>query len=125
MAQIRGENVVGVAEGSGKGPLLLVGADYDTSLHHHPLEDNGAGVAALLEVARNYMAATGPQGDFTRSSTVIFVAFDLNTKEYVSVCVVVLLSSFFLFFLFLMFFVLFFFYYFWSFLCVFLFTCLF
>lgn len=79
---VRGENVVGVAEGSGKGPLLLVGADYDTSLQHHPMEDNGAGVAAMLEVARNYMAATGPQGHYTRNSTVIFVAFDLNTKEY-------------------------------------------
>ncbi|KAK8381417.1 hypothetical protein O3P69_018473 [Scylla paramamosain] len=79
---IVGENVVGVAEGSGKGPLLLVGADYDTSLRHNPLEDNGAGVAAMLEVARNYMKETQPEGHFTRNRTVIFVAFDLNTKEY-------------------------------------------
>lgn len=85
--QVAGENVIGVSEGAGGGPLLLVGADYDTALNRHPLEDNGAGVGAMLEVARNYMAATGPDGVFTRNSTVIFVAFDLNTQEYVSVFV--------------------------------------
>ncbi|XP_050709030.1 uncharacterized protein LOC126993904 [Eriocheir sinensis] len=79
---VAGENVIGVSEGAGGGPLLLVGADYDTALNRHPLEDNGAGVGAMLEVARNYMAATGPDGVFTRNSTVIFVAFDLNTQEY-------------------------------------------
>lgn len=81
-SMIVGENVIGVAEGSEKGPLLLVGADYDTSLQSNPLEDNGAGVAAMLEVARNYMEETEPWGHFTRNRTVIFVAFDLNTKEY-------------------------------------------
>lgn len=75
---------MGVARGSSKGRVLLLGADYDTSTEQSPLEDNGAGVAAMLEVARNYMLETGPEGSHRRVNTVVFVAFDLNTKEYVS-----------------------------------------
>lgn len=61
-----------------------MGADYGTSEEHQPLEDNGAGVAAMLEVARNYMMVTGLAGSHKRVHTVVFAAFDLNTREYVS-----------------------------------------
>nr|XP_045585458.1 uncharacterized protein LOC123747344 [Procambarus clarkii]XP_045585459.1 uncharacterized protein LOC123747344 [Procambarus clarkii] len=77
---VAGENIVGVARGHAGGPVLLVGADYDSNLEQSPLENNGAGVAAMLEVAGSYMAATRQQ--YRRASTVLFVAFDLNTKEY-------------------------------------------
>ncbi|KAK3882331.1 hypothetical protein Pcinc_013281 [Petrolisthes cinctipes] len=85
---VLGENVVGVAKGNDdRGGVLVVGADYDTSMEHHPLEDNGAGVGVMLETARNYMAATNPvsldqPAPFAALKTVIFVAFDLNTREY-------------------------------------------
>lgn len=82
--QVRGENIVGVAKGAESGDVLLVGADYGTSLVHSPLEDNGAGVAVMLEVARNFMEQMGSKGAFTQVKTVVFVGFDLNTKEYVS-----------------------------------------
>lgn len=82
--------MVGVAEGDGSSRegVMVVGADYDTTMEHHPLEDNGAGVGVMLETARNYMAATNPASTdqpapFAAVKTVIFVAFDLNTRKYV------------------------------------------
>ncbi|XP_063598752.1 uncharacterized protein LOC134775233 isoform X2 [Penaeus indicus] len=81
---VPGENIIGVAEGAAVGgPVLVVGADYDTGVHNSPLEDNGAGVTALLEVARLFMQQTAVVGgSFEQLSSVIFVAFDLNAKEY-------------------------------------------
>lgn len=79
---VSGENIIGVAAGAEGSPVMVVGADYDTPLQSLPLEDNGAGVAALLEVARHYMHETGAEGSFERLNTVIFVAFDLNVKAY-------------------------------------------
>ncbi|XP_047481401.1 uncharacterized protein LOC125033740 isoform X2 [Penaeus chinensis] len=81
---VPGENIIGVAEGEAVGgPVLVVGADYDTGVQDSPLEDNGAGVAALLEVARLFMQQTAVAGGFfERLSSVIFVTFDLNAKEY-------------------------------------------
>ncbi|XP_071521773.1 uncharacterized protein [Panulirus ornatus] len=80
--QVRGENIVGVAKGPQSGGVLLVGADYGTSLVRSPLEDNGAGVAVMLEVARSFMEQMGPKGAFTQIKTVVFAAFDMNTREY-------------------------------------------
>ncbi|XP_063604919.1 uncharacterized protein LOC134780240 [Penaeus indicus] len=79
---VSGENLVGIASGTAGGPVMVVGADYDTAPQSSPLEDNGAGVAALLEVARHFMHVTGANGLFQRLNTVIFVAFDLNVKAY-------------------------------------------
>ncbi|KAK8744960.1 hypothetical protein OTU49_000371 [Cherax quadricarinatus] len=77
-----GENIIGIARGYLGSPVLVVGADYDSTLEESPLENNGAGVAALLEIARNYMRMTGPGELYRRVKTVLFVAFDLNTREY-------------------------------------------
>ncbi|XP_042882064.1 uncharacterized protein LOC122264248 [Penaeus japonicus] len=79
---VTGENIVGVAAGTVGGPVVVVGADYDTPLQSSPLEDNGAGVAALLEVARHFMHETARGGSFEQLNTVVFVAFDLNVKTY-------------------------------------------
>ncbi|ROT75612.1 hypothetical protein C7M84_005839 [Penaeus vannamei] len=75
----RGSVAQGRAAG---GPVLVVGADYDTGAHGSPLEDNGAGVAVLLEVARLFVQQTGVGGAFEQLGSVVFVAFDGNTKEY-------------------------------------------
>ncbi|XP_042890145.1 uncharacterized protein LOC122265059 [Penaeus japonicus] len=82
--KVSGENIVGVSAGAARGPVLVVGADYDSGLQDSPLENNGAGVAALLEVARLYTQQTAAEGSFVQDRTVVFVAFDMNLKEYVS-----------------------------------------
>lgn len=80
---VSGMNLIGVAQGrAAGGPVLVVGADYDTGAHGSPLEDNGAGVAVLLEVARLFVQQTGVGGAFEQLGSVVFVAFDGNTKEY-------------------------------------------
>ncbi|KAG7161919.1 uncharacterized protein LOC121874481 [Homarus americanus] len=79
---ITGENIVGVARGDADDSVLVVGADYDTTPQQSPLENNGGGVATMLEVARMYMNSTGPGRELKRRGTVLFVAFDLNTIEY-------------------------------------------
>ncbi|XP_064098954.1 uncharacterized protein LOC135210087 [Macrobrachium nipponense] len=78
-----GTNVIGIAEGPADGPVLLVGADFDTTVSQKsPLEDNGAGIAALLEVARLYMDQYHSNELNNVTGTVLFVAFDINTVEY-------------------------------------------
>ncbi|XP_066985722.1 uncharacterized protein [Macrobrachium rosenbergii] len=78
-----GTNVIGIAEGPADGPVILVGADFDTTVSQKsPLEDNGAGIAALLEIARLYMEQYHSDELHNVTGTVLFVAFDINTIEY-------------------------------------------
>ncbi|XP_068244308.1 uncharacterized protein YfbL-like [Palaemon carinicauda] len=78
-----GKNIIGIAEGPSDGPVILIGADVDTTVSQtSPLEDNGAGVAALLEIARNYTQQYYLNKNNNATGTVLFVAFDINTKEY-------------------------------------------
>lgn len=81
---VEGVNIIGLAEAVSNKPgaVLLVGADYDTNGLDEPMFTNGAGVAAMLEVARLFMHNTRWTGLYWQNFTTIFVAFDLNTREH-------------------------------------------
>ena len=84
--QVWGENIIGISEGhnAGKDQIIVVGADYDTmQAPPSAISNNGAGVASLIEIARVYNGLIRTP-DFAANYTVIFVAFDLNTREHVS-----------------------------------------
>jgi len=72
-----GVNVVGVLPGRRWGTpadrLLIVGAHYDTVPSSPGLNDNGSGVAAMLEAARA-ISESGCRAEFS----LLFVAFDLE-----------------------------------------------
>lgn len=78
-----GENIIGMLPGKLAGSpndrLFLIGAHYDTMRTTlHGSDDNGSGVAAMLQVAKQLAK------DFsscTRSFSVIFVAFDFEEWE--------------------------------------------
>jgi len=66
--------------------MIVVGADYDstgTELNKQPLRNNGAGISLLIEAARAYEDSWRWKGWATNYS-VVFVAFDLNTREQVT-----------------------------------------
>ncbi|XP_037078182.1 uncharacterized protein LOC119099179 isoform X2 [Pollicipes pollicipes] len=72
-----GVNVVGVLPGRRWGTagdrMLIVGAHYDTVPHSPGFDDNGSGVAAMLEAARA-LSENGCRPEFS----LLFVAFDLE-----------------------------------------------
>ena len=74
-----GNNLIGILPGTewatGHDQVLVVGAHWDTVPSSPGLDDNGSGVAAILEVARALHDA-----NCTNKYTVIIVAFDL--EEY-------------------------------------------
>lgn len=84
--QVQGTNVIGInkAVTQHPGAVVVVGADYDSDGTSDPMFYNGAGVAALLEVARLYAFNEGWSGRLVANYTTIFVAFDINTKLYES-----------------------------------------
>ncbi|VDI19761.1 Hypothetical predicted protein [Mytilus galloprovincialis] len=76
------QSVIGIAKGTnfGKANDLIIGlgAHYDTVKETKGVDDNGAGVAAMLEVVRQLTDRN--RNGVKRKNTMIFVAFDL--KEY-------------------------------------------
>ncbi|XP_063439139.1 aminopeptidase YwaD-like isoform X1 [Mytilus trossulus] len=76
------QSVIGIAKGTnfGKANDLLIGlgAHYDTVKETKGVNDNGAGVAAMLEVVRQLTDRN--RNGVKRKNTIIFVAFDL--EEY-------------------------------------------
>lgn len=64
------QNVIGVLKGTGTGKAILVMAHYDSQPNTYGAGDDGAGVAALLEIAR--ALRTGPQ----LKNNVIFLMTD-------------------------------------------------
>lgn len=70
------------AETNHPGAVVVVGADYDSNGIDDPLFQNGAGVAALLEVARTYSVNERWSGLYVANYTTIFVALDINSKLY-------------------------------------------
>jgi hypothetical protein len=80
---VEGKNIIGIREGSTYKNLLVVGAHYDSSgvtANHSPERENGVAVATLIEVAQAYENSIRDRG-YEADYTVVFVAFDLNTKE--------------------------------------------
>jgi len=76
-------NVIGSSPGDSTSDMIVLGAHYDTSEHdgvNVPLRENGAGVAALIEVARAYQQSALKEG-YHRNNPAIFVAFDINNTE--------------------------------------------
>ncbi|XP_076109962.1 uncharacterized protein YfbL-like [Mytilus galloprovincialis] len=76
------QNVIGILRGTHFGTvhdrIIGLGAHYDTFITTKGVDDNGAGVAAMLEVVRQlgYMNKNG----ITRKNTIVFAGFDL--EEY-------------------------------------------
>ncbi|XP_050709039.1 uncharacterized protein LOC126993907 isoform X3 [Eriocheir sinensis] len=81
---VEGTNIIGIKKAITQqaDAVVVVGADYDSNGLSDPLFYNGAGVAALLEVAHVYSFNTDWSGRFADNFTTIFVAFDINTKHY-------------------------------------------
>ncbi|KAH3799038.1 hypothetical protein DPMN_152642 [Dreissena polymorpha] len=77
-------NVIGVLNGSNIGTAddkpVGVSAHYDTYDISPGVNDNGSGMAALLEVAR--LLTDQHKKGFRRNNTIIFVAFDLEESSY-------------------------------------------
>ena len=75
----QGTNMIGILPGkfwgTSKDQILVVGAHWDTVENTGGLDDNGSGVAALLEIARALK-----HGNCALTYSVVFVAFDL--EEY-------------------------------------------
>ncbi|KAG0712201.1 hypothetical protein GWK47_019011 [Chionoecetes opilio] len=80
--QVEGTNVIGIQRAVTKSPggVIVVGADYDSNGVSDPMFRNGAGLAALLEVARLYTVNEAWSGRYAANYTTVFVAFDINTK---------------------------------------------
>ncbi|XP_060603516.1 uncharacterized protein YfbL-like isoform X2 [Ruditapes philippinarum] len=78
-------NVVGILKGTNFGKvndkIIGLGAHFDTVQHTKGVDDNGAGVAAMLEVAKQ-LTGQNKQG-VTRKNTIIFVSFDLEEEGYI------------------------------------------
>ncbi|XP_022251391.1 uncharacterized protein LOC106467485 isoform X2 [Limulus polyphemus] len=74
---LKGVNIIGELTGQNRGSpedgILVVGAHYDTVFFTNGVDDNGSGVAAMLEVARILSVA-----QCRLTNTVLFVAFDLE-----------------------------------------------
>lgn len=92
---VEGVNIIGIneADSDDNDGIILIGADYDT---HRPLcretddngcleyfQNNGVGVAAMLEIARLFDYNSRFSGEWRNDKTIIFVAFDINTKEHI------------------------------------------
>ncbi|XP_071175930.1 uncharacterized protein YfbL-like [Mytilus edulis] len=76
------QSVIGIAKGTNFGTandrIIGLGAHYDTVRETKGVDDNGAGVAAMLEVVRQLTDRN--KNGVKRKNTMIFVAFDL--EEY-------------------------------------------
>ncbi|XP_053202925.1 uncharacterized protein YfbL-like [Panonychus citri] len=74
---VKGANIVGILPGihrnSKSDSIVLIGAHYDTTKHSPGVNDNGSGVAALLEMVRLLSPRSGEL-----NHTIMFVAFDLE-----------------------------------------------
>ncbi|XP_070563440.1 uncharacterized protein YfbL-like [Ptychodera flava] len=86
--QYEGVNVIGILEGQAIGTaddnVVLLGAHYDTTDTTRGVDDNGSGVALLLEAAAMVTkAACKPK------NTILFVAFDLEEfqREAFDICI--------------------------------------
>ncbi|XP_070563506.1 uncharacterized protein [Ptychodera flava] len=77
-----GTNVIGVLRGTNSGTsndsVLLVGAHYDTTATTPGVDNNGSGLAALLEMLRLLLQSTT---GCVNSNTMIFVAFDSYEED--------------------------------------------
>ncbi|XP_060597493.1 uncharacterized protein YfbL-like isoform X2 [Ruditapes philippinarum] len=75
-------NVIGILKGTNFGKasdkIIGLGAHYDTVQQTKGVDDNGAGVAAMLEVAKQ-QTGQSKQG-VKRKNTIIFVSFDLEEQ---------------------------------------------
>lgn len=78
-------NVIGVLKGERFGQeddkILGVAAHYDTVPNTPGVDDNGAGVAAMLEVIRQ-VTESNKQGT-KRQNTIMFISFDAEELDYI------------------------------------------
>ncbi|XP_060580482.1 uncharacterized protein LOC132737238 [Ruditapes philippinarum] len=76
-------NVVGILKGTNFGKtndkIIGLAAHYDTVEQTKGVDDNGSGVAAMLEVAKQ-LSGQNKRG-VKRNNTIIFVSFDLKEQE--------------------------------------------
>lgn len=78
------QSVIGISRGvnfgTAKDRIIGLGAHYDTVKETKGVDDNGAGVAAMLEVVRQLTDRN--RNGVKRKNTMIFVAFDLEEDGY-------------------------------------------
>lgn len=81
---MEGTNIIGIQKAITRqsNAVIVVGADYDSNGISDPLFYNGAGLAALLEIAHVYCFNVDWSGRFDPNFTTVFVAFDINSKHY-------------------------------------------
>ncbi|XP_076303954.1 uncharacterized protein LOC143222025 isoform X2 [Tachypleus tridentatus] len=74
---LKGVNIIGELTGQNRGSpedgIIVIGAHYDTVFFTNGVDDNGSGVAAMLEASRILSLA-----QCRLMNTVLFVAFDLE-----------------------------------------------
>lgn len=84
LSSVQFANVIGILKGTnfgtGSDRIIGLGAHYDTVKISKGVDDNGAGVAALLEVAKQ-LGSQNKKG-IKRKNTVMFVSFDLEEYDY-------------------------------------------
>ncbi|XP_077981850.1 uncharacterized protein YfbL-like [Glandiceps talaboti] len=75
-----GVNIIGILPGKKKGTaddqVILLGSHFDTVKTTPGVDDNGSGIAALLEAARLVTSET-----CETTNTIVFVAFDLEEMQ--------------------------------------------
>ncbi|KAB7502580.1 hypothetical protein Anas_10404 [Armadillidium nasatum] len=81
--KVTGVNLIGISEGDedGNGSVIVVAADYDSNVVDNQLKNNAGGVACLLETMHLFYDKYY-WNQYYLNYTVIFVALDLNTREY-------------------------------------------
>ncbi|XP_077981191.1 uncharacterized protein YfbL-like [Glandiceps talaboti] len=76
----KGVNIIGILPGKTKGTaddqVILLGSHFDTVKTTPGVDDNGSGIAALLEAARLVTSET-----CVTTNTIVFVAFDLEESQ--------------------------------------------
>lgn len=92
---VNGTNIFGVLKGDNFGQktdrILGISAHYDTLPETPGVDDNGSGVAALLEVAR-WLADN--RATWRRNNTIVFLVFDANelglcgSQQYISTYII-------------------------------------
>ncbi|MFQ6061309.1 MAG: M28 family peptidase, partial [Thermoplasmata archaeon] len=68
---LEGVNIIATKPGKNINQIVVIGAHYDTIDNTPGADDNGSGIAALLELARVL-------GKYSYSKTLVLVAFDME-----------------------------------------------
>ncbi|KAB7503471.1 hypothetical protein Anas_11282, partial [Armadillidium nasatum] len=83
ITEVNGVNIIGESQSvENRSSVILFGTHYDNSLTENPLHENGASLAVLLETARLFQEMRQNEA-LHQNTTVIFVTFDIDTRNYI------------------------------------------